>query len=74
MSSHHSQKSINLHHEQVAAGRDRGLRRQANRVQNFLVMRSRLRFEYNFTLVCGFVLFAYTTLATALYTGRIIWA
>jgi len=74
MSSHHSQKAINLHHNQVSAGRVRRLQRQEERMQNYLGMRKQLRMEYNFMLVCGFICFAYTMIATAVYTGYILWA
>ena len=71
MSNHHSQKSINLHHGQVSAGRGRRQQRQDARLQNFLSLREQLRLEYNFMLACGFICFAYTTLATAVYLGYV---
>lgn len=72
MSSHHSQGSINLHHDQVTAGKARRLQRQADRRSAFLAMREQFRFEHNFVLVMEFICFAYTAIATSVYMGYII--
>ena len=72
MSSHHSQKCVNLHHAQVNAGRARRLQYQADRLKGFLIGREEARFDYSCMLVFGFICFSYTTLATAVYMGYII--
>lgn len=72
MSSHHSQRCFNLHHDQVSAGKVRRLQRQAERLQGFLVSRAEAHFEYNCMLVFGFICFAYTMFASAVYLGYII--
>jgi len=72
MSSHYSQRSINLHHDQVNAGRARRLQRQANRLQSFLSGREEARFDYKCMLAFGFICFGYINLATAVYLGCII--
>lgn len=72
MSSHHSQEYTNRHHDQVNAGKARRLQHQAERLQGFLAMRKQLRLEYNCVLVFGFICFAYTQIATAVYLGYII--
>jgi len=72
MSCHRSQRSINLHHDQVNAGRTRHWQRQVDRAQDFLSTREQLRLEYDSMLVCGFICFAYTAIATAVYLGPLI--
>ena len=72
MSSHHSQKFFNLHHDQVNAGQARRQERQAERLQSFLSGRKETRFEYRCVLIFGFICFAYTMIATAVYLGYII--
>ena len=72
MSSHHSQRCTNLHHDQVNAGKARRLQRHAERLQGFLTVRKQLHLENNYILVCGFICFAYTMLATTVYLGYII--
>ena len=72
MSSHHSQKFFNLHYDQVEAGRARRLQRKAERLQDFLTGREEARLEYRCMLVFGFICFAYTMIATAVYLGYII--
>ena len=72
MSSHHSKKFFNLHHDQVNAGRAKRLERQIERLQGFLSGREEARLEYNCILVFGFICFAYTMIATAVYLGYII--
>jgi len=73
MSSHHSQKSIKLHHDQIAAGKARRLQRQADRLHSFLEMRRQLRMGYNCTLVFAFICVAYTSIVTAVYTGYFVY-
>lgn len=72
MSSHHSQKFFNLHHDQVNAGRARGLQHQTDKLQRFLSGREEARFEYRCMLVFGFIWFSYMNLATAVYLGYIL--
>jgi len=72
MSCHRSQKSINLHHDQINAGRDRRLQHQVERLQSFLNGREEARFEYNCALVFGFIYFSYIAIATAVYTRYIL--
>lgn len=72
MSSHHSKKWLNSHHDQVDAGRTRQLERQAERLERFLAGREEAQSEYRCMLIFGFICFAYTTLATALYLGYVI--
>ena len=76
MSSHHSRKAINLHYDQIAAGRARRLQRQAERLQGFLSRRGQLRAEYNLTLLCSFLCFSYMTLAMPFILRQVIsfWA
>ncbi len=76
MSSHHSQKSVNLHHDQIAAGKARRLQRQSDRLYNFLEMKRQFRMGQNCTLVFSFICFAYLPLATAAYMWYIVrlWA
>ena len=61
-----------LHHDQINAGRDRRLQRHADRIHAFLTLREQARWEHRFPLLFGFLCFAYTMLATALYLGRVI--
>lgn len=72
MSNHYSSRGIELHHSQVDAGRGRRKLKAEARLQGFLTLRRRLRFEHNFVLACGFLCFAYTNLATAVYLGSIV--
>ena len=67
MSSHHSEKCFNLHHNQVNAGKARREQRQVERLRSFLEGREQLKMEYNCMLGIGFICFAYTILATAVY-------
>ena len=74
MSSHHSQRAFNLHHDQVAAGRVRRLQRQTDRLQRYLAGREEARAEYQCMLVFGFIGFAYIMLMTAAYMEYILGA
>ena len=72
MSNHHTRKAINLHHDQVNAGKARRLQRQADRFSSYLVMSRQLRWKYNVVAIYAFIGFAYTTIATALYLGYVL--
>ena len=72
MSDHHSNKSIQLHHRQVDAARERRQLEADARMQYFLGLKHRFHMEHNFVLVCSFVFVAYINLATAVYLGWII--
>lgn len=72
MSSHHSQKSINLHHLQVSAGKERRKEKQAERLQRYLLQRQDAVMRYNFIMCMTFLWFAYSQLATSLYLGYIL--
>lgn len=72
MSSHHSQKTIKLHHDQVNAGRARRVQRQIDRTFKYLAGREEARMEYRYMQGFGFLCFAYTMLATAIYLGWIL--
>lgn len=75
MSNHHTQRAINLHHDQVSTGRNRRLQRRVDRVQGFLASREEARFEYNCMLVCGFVNLVYTVSVIMAHMGYILsWA
>ena len=68
----HTQRSVNLHYDQVNAGRTRRVQRQAERLQGFLAGREEARSEYQCVLAFGFIGFAYTMLVTAVYLGYIL--
>jgi len=72
LSSHHSQEAINLHHEQVNAGKERKLQRQIDKQQRYLTLRNEARGNYNAVLCIAFVWFAYMQIATAVYLGYIL--
>lgn len=72
MSSHHSQKAINLHHHQVTAGKERRKEKQAERLQRYLLQRKEAIWEYNFVMCMSFLCFAYSQLATSVYLGYIL--
>ena len=67
MSSHHTQKCLNLHHDQVSAGKARKEQRQVDRVRAFLEGRQQSQVEgrcvQGFSALCSI----YTLLATATY-------
>ena len=46
MSCHHSQRAINLHHQQVDDAKERRSLRQQNRLAAFLTRRAEIRIEY----------------------------
>lgn len=72
MSSHHSQRCLNLHHEQVNAGKARKVQRQVERVRSFLEGREQAQAEgwciRGFSVLC----FAYTMMATATYLRYLV--
>jgi len=72
MSSHHSQKWFNLHHDQVNAGRARKEQRQKSRLSSFLEGREQAIAEVWCVRGFEFLCFAYLMLATAVYMGRIV--
>ena len=72
MSSHRSQRSTNLHHDQVNTGKARREQRHTDRLQNFLEMRKQLRQDYDCILCFGFICFAYTAIATSVYLRYIL--
>ncbi len=72
MSNHHSNKSINLHHNQVNAGRERRQQRQADRVSGFLTRRHEARMENLCVIGLTFICSSYTMIATAVYLGYIL--
>jgi len=72
LSSHHSQKAMNLHHQQVSAGKERRKEKQAERLQRYLNQRKEAIWQYNFALFMTYLAFAYSQLATSLYLGYIL--
>ena len=72
MSSHHSQKAINLHHQQVSAGKERRKEKQAERLQRYLNQRKEAIWQYNFALFMTYLAFAYTQLAIPQYLRYIL--
>lgn len=72
MSSHHSQKTINLHHAQVSAGRERKMQRRQDRQERYLAISKEKRMTYNSVLIISFIWFAYLQVATAVYLGYIL--
>lgn len=67
MSNHHSQRSINLHHDQVSAGQARRQQRQDVRKQAYLTGWLEARFEHWWLQFAGVFCLAYTTIATVAY-------
>ena len=67
MSSHHTQRCLNLHHDQVNAGKAKRAQRQVDRVRAFLEERQQSQAEgrcvQGFSVLCSL----YTLLATATY-------
>jgi len=72
LSSHHTQKAINLHHDQVTAGRERRKEKRAVRLQRYLLKRQEAVLQYNFMMCMTFIWFAYSQLATSVYLGYIL--
>lgn len=72
MSSHHTQKAINLHHQQVTAGKERRKERQSERLQRYLLQRKDAIWEYNFAMCMTFLCFAYSQMAIPQYLRYIL--
>lgn len=72
MSSHHSQKSINLHHQQLSGGRDRRTQKQIERQARYIAGGKEALRKYNIALIFGFGWFAYTQFATLAYLWYIL--
>ena len=76
MSSHHSQKAINLHHDQIAAGKARRRQRYEDRLHSYLETCRQYRYDRNCILSFGFICFAYSMLAIPFYLKYVVsfWA
>lgn len=74
MSSHHTRKAINLHHDQVDAARQRKLERQAGRVMVYRAKTNEAKRRHNIALIFGFGWFAYMMIATAVYLWYVVGA
>ena len=72
MSSHHSQKSINLHHQQISGGRDRRTQKQIERQARYIAAGKEALRRYNTVLCFGFIWFAYTQFAIPAYLWYIL--
>lgn len=72
MSNHHSQKSINLHHDQVNAGQAKRQQRQDARLQAYLTGWFQARFEYWWIQFAVAFCFGYTMIATAAYLRHLL--
>ncbi len=72
MSCHHSQKTINRHHDQVNAGRIRKQQRQEDRHQRYLAIRDEATITNQLVTAFAFICFAYTAIASAVYLGYLI--
>ena len=72
MSNHHSQKSINLHHEQVNAGKERRQRRQDEHLTDYLLRRAEAMRCQLFAVALGVVCFGYSMVASAVWLGYIL--
>ena len=72
MSNHHSQKSINLHHAQVSAGKDRRRQRQDERAGGYLLRWAEARRYQFYVVVLGVICFGYIMIASAVWMGYIL--
>ena len=72
MPSHHSQKSILLHHRQVNAGRERRENRRLERLGIYWMKREQGEMRVRTAMTFGFICFAYSMIATAVYMGYIM--
>ena len=72
MSSHHSQKFFNLHHLQVAAGKERRTQRQIDRQARYIAGGKAALRQYHIALCFGFVWFSYTQFAIPAYLWYVI--
>lgn len=67
MSSHHTKKAINLHHDQVNKGKLRKMQRHIDRITLFLNKGERARLEYNLIRVLVFWGFVYMMAVTLVF-------
>lgn len=72
MSSHCSQRTIDLHHAQVTNGKASREYKQAERLRSFLEGRQAVRYKQRWVMVFSFIWFVYINIATALYLGYIL--
>lgn len=72
MSSHHSQKFFNLHHWQVAAGKERRTQRQIDRQARYIAGGKAALRQYHITLCFAFGWFTYTQFATVTYLWYVL--
>jgi len=72
MSNHNSQKAINLHHDQVNAGRARREYRQAERLFNFLSCRAEARLGHQIAMALSAFGICYMMIALAVYSGNLL--
>jgi len=76
MSSHHSQEFFNLHHSQVASGRERRQLRLLDRLESFRHQRNLIQAELRKEYLCGlafsFLLFLFMAASSVVYLDYII--
>ena len=72
MSSHHTQKAINLHHQQVSGGRDRRTQKQIDRQARYIAGGKAALRQYNIALCFGFGWFAYMQFAIPAYLWYVL--
>lgn len=72
MSNHHSKKSINLHHEQVNAGKVRQQQRQDERHAGYLTRFAAAQSYQLYVAVLSVICFGYTMIALAVNLGYIL--
>lgn len=72
MSNHHSQRSINLHHDQVNAGIVRRQQRQAGRMLGYLTRWAEARRDHLCVVVFSVLWFSYAMIASAVYLGYVL--
>jgi len=72
MSSHHTQKAINLHHSQIAGAEFRRQQRNDERRRNYLAFSKKMQDEYDGVLIVGFFWFSYLQFSTLTFLGYVI--
>ena len=72
MANHHSQESIDLHHRQVNAGKERRQRRLGERLGAYLIRRAEYYRDYWVVVGISVFCFAYGMIAIAVYLGKIL--
>lgn len=72
MSNHHSQRSINLHHGQVNAGRARRQQRRDARMLDYLIRWGEARRDQLCVVVFSVFWFSYAMIASAVYLGYVL--